>query len=82
MRGFAKAEGKAGKVRGGRCWLPRDILEGVPRGRLLRCLVEVEWEFTDFMEALPRPDSLRDWLLCVEPQSRIEGHLFSSSLFR
>ena len=45
MRGFAKAGGKAGKVRGGRCWLPRDVLEGVPRGRLLRCLVEVEREF-------------------------------------
>ena len=42
MRGFANAGGAAGRVREGRFRLPRDVLEGVPIGRLLRCLLEVE----------------------------------------
>ena len=45
MRGFANAEGVAGRVRGAGCWLPRDALEGVLVGRLLLCWLEVEWEF-------------------------------------
>ena len=45
MRGSANAEGEAGMVRGAGCWLPRDALEGVLRGRLLFCWVEVEREF-------------------------------------